>query len=1425
MKKRDLLLAGLLLMGVTAFAQSGPTLNPDKDAKVIFTQTFEDDWDHWQNTPVDTIKFLEYYDTPKQGSNGDGQYKAWENRDLWKRGIFRTDSVTPGHEGGIMMFNGVKVADNMKEAGKNWEKDQYKILKDETPERAQAFALYGEDGGDNVFWYKSDSCSSSGYSDEYRRNLFVRGLDIQDNTSYRLTFFVKAKSVTGKESSPRMRAGVFRGFFRSEKPFSMGLENDNDHYKYNVPLQYEKTEFTGDWEKVTYMTYYLNDSIANDYCLAKGYWWASDSSWFWKKGSLDKNGNAIDKDLYYIVQPDKSWVRLSFSSNFTEFWLDNLSLTRSWIGGCEYYEDKMRVDFGYRTNMDTLVMNNKKITGIDQLEIPNTGADAGKYVTVWCLDTLDEWTQMPIRSAEYHSDGYMYIFTQFVTIPDPATGGTKDIALKFGDYKKVLVSFNNPTDKPNLTLKYRGTGKSPSSGDIVSPDVVFPNALDTNWIKNDRVVFNFSNEIATPNPSQKAWAGVHSLADLPPVMVKAPFEDGAFGITPANEIKFKFSREVQFDNKNTTTKAIAYVGSERWLLEWSSTDSMLVLKRDVNKTLAENANANVTAPLAGDYVITIENIAAKGTEKGDNVKFTYHFGSFDRDEAAAKLIVSDWRSEITETGDWNRPVPPSLWTYNKVDGFYQGTGKNFDNGDNYKKNGLYKMVDDGQFGNCFFYLSTVDDTKKTYGNLYTVEHLKKGNYVFTFPAFGWGRDNMVTTIYIYAKPASMIYESLEGATKTKVGEIKPTNNKSWSGNAAEKSWSNDVGYNYVKNYSFELNIAEEGDYVIEWANKNAGSQTYYGVSIGNYTLSPVGASSLYTSAIALNNAVKNARSRAALASANTAIYGGAALTKLNAKITEYAKGGSFDAAHTANQEPSVWKAAVSDISTYTIWLTSRMDTIDTEQAKIKDAEDKIKSLSDEYKQFDVTATLQAVIDSAKNKFPITEKSGKDIAGVTTALDNAIKAVDARKEKNDNLASLIENADKAVKAKERTDFEEYDALTAVLATAQAFDAIKAADAAVDEQIDAVNTATNKYLFRIEGVKAQTERLKAFRDLASELKIDAVDTLWAIKNFVDTVQTDNDEIADIYKAAVKYAILKMVADNKFEDEIDVTPFIKNYNLYATPVIAKIDVLSNADTCKKMSTEYNVINVGHQHTESTAADAIAGHKPIWIIVQDNDITNLWPGWTVKGAASGNRMYTPDNTGEEGYTKLKLGTPVFDGAVAMDWSGTADIKATVSDLPAGIYQFGVDLLKHKAKPAWGSGNTVTTFQITSKVGGKDSILKVTYDQDGRKTLLVDSMTVLNDTAQIYLQLKSNAGWSMADNFTVTYLAKHASVNYADEAAAAKTVMENKIATRKTFVNAPKAAANRVEFYNAGGQKVNAPKSGLYIKVENGVATKVFVK
>ena len=58
MKKRDFLFAGLLLMSAPMLAQEivpdGPTRTKD-DARQIFMQDFEKDWDKWIDDTIDVI--------------------------------------------------------------------------------------------------------------------------------------------------------------------------------------------------------------------------------------------------------------------------------------------------------------------------------------------------------------------------------------------------------------------------------------------------------------------------------------------------------------------------------------------------------------------------------------------------------------------------------------------------------------------------------------------------------------------------------------------------------------------------------------------------------------------------------------------------------------------------------------------------------------------------------------------------------------------------------------------------------------------------------------------------------------------------------------------------------------------------------------------------------------------------------------------------------------------------------------------------------------------------------------------------------------------------------------------------------------------------------------------------------------------------
>ena len=94
MKQRDLLFAGLMFLAAPAFAQPGitePEFDAAKDAKVVFTQTFEADWETWSTKPVDTIFQIEYYKN-KQTSNSNS-LKPWDAPNEWQKGIFRDTTI------------------------------------------------------------------------------------------------------------------------------------------------------------------------------------------------------------------------------------------------------------------------------------------------------------------------------------------------------------------------------------------------------------------------------------------------------------------------------------------------------------------------------------------------------------------------------------------------------------------------------------------------------------------------------------------------------------------------------------------------------------------------------------------------------------------------------------------------------------------------------------------------------------------------------------------------------------------------------------------------------------------------------------------------------------------------------------------------------------------------------------------------------------------------------------------------------------------------------------------------------------------------------------------------------------------------------------------------------------------------------------
>lgn len=1409
MKQRDLLFAGLMLMAAPAFAQvdDSPTFDPAKDAKVVFTQTFEADWETWSTKPVDTIYQVEYYKN-KQTSNSNS-LKPWESPKDWQKGIFRDTT--------IYLRNGVVVTDDKNELWAEKDATAGTIIADagtEKQARSQAMRGYGETdgGGDRYFKFVTDtapqgtpghSLSSNSYSGgnaaRYRRNLFVRGLDIEDHSSYRLTFYVKAKARKGHDVNPYLVADVMRGYFHAEKPFSMGYINDSKNYKYTNAFEYTKDLFNGEWEKCTFMTYYIDDEVANNYVFVNGYWWAEDSAWYWAKGY---KGNNTGMDLFYHVQPDKFFVRLGFSSDYTEFALDNMSLTKSYIGGVEYYQHMLRVDFGYQTNLKDLARAAYASTKIDAVEIP------GEYFDVWGLKKDGTWEYTDIASAEYQGDGYMYLF---------ADGYEKDgefIHYTFDQYDKVLVSFYNPKEE-DIQLKYTGS--------------LFPKAEDIEWIKAGKLVENFYNEEAHLNPF--AFEGVYSMYDRPPVMQKAQYEDGSFGLDgKITTLEFKFSREMAIDNPDnaeTRQQCVVYVGEEIWDRTWRASDSTLVLTRP-----AKYQNKD----LQGDFVVEINNLFIPNTQrKADDVAIHYNFGAINRDLSSVSFGAPVWESKFNDetvnpndAGTATKPLSPNgvaLW-WNKESGWSRKrTFQAFDGKTEVNAGRLYRYTDSTLTYLRAFAVCPRNDANVAayaflgYGDAFAI-NLTPGNYVLQYAA---QPINKIFGFAVYVYPYVSDPRSVDESDKVLVAEHRKF--EKYYNESLIKNATNNVDTILTTKFNDGIQIEKGGRYLIEVRVDPAsgGDGGYPSMLFSNFELvkSPVS----FGPILLLNESVDAAKAR--VAKAADAKYAGEALSAVNTLIAKYEIGGTF-----TSTKPSDWQAAAKETDKANDALKLRMDTVDLVVAKADELAKKLTSAAAENANWAQLLDYEALtrLKSVYDAYVYSSKTNAELTAFIKDMDDAIKALDARIADTKQFNVAMKEAKALIDAKEKEAFTEYGDLKDAYEDKEDFDTLKTTDADMQAALAAVSDAAYAYRYAMGIYYVGTRRITELKDLAVALGSTIADSA-VVKERLANLKNDDDYLAEILKAAVKAAIYEKGAA---AGELNLSPFIKNYYLYATPIVIEaLDVQmpetrARAKYDEKMGNA-NVVNIKHQYQSGL---------PIWIILTQHDFDNLIPGWIVNaGNGGGNDMtFLADMKNDSIYKNA-----VFDATLSMDWGGEVALTTNILGLPAGEYELGLDInsrYSNGQKTSKGTGELKVTFdtvevsaQTITTYLAPDSILvendtvpglfeKKAYDGDGDSTVFNSVKFEMGEVQRVKFEASMATGNGAASygDFKLTFKPS-AKFDYAAAAAEAKA----KVAEVITLVDFNKAQKANVEFYTLGGLKVDGAKAGqVLIRKTTGANGKV---
>ena len=1399
---------------MSAFAQEPGVDEPIRyadDAKQIFIQDFEGsaDWQTirlnpdpkrpttlytWQAQPVDSIKQVTYYKRNFDGKSSDNPSATniYNGEQQWEIAGVR-DTV-------IYMYDGVMRTDAAWPDDSTLQWDKHSILQhDDDTQHGTAiggkeFGLdrYGEDGGTQYFRYVSAtskgtanrgggsggwapshdeaSTTQDHYVPEYRRNLFVRNLPIQDNSSYRVTVFIKPTLQASLQKGVKARIGLdlMRGYFHSEKPFmvDMGVKGSDGNMSYRSFA--DKTDFTdlevGKWNKITLMSYYNNDSVGNASAYLLSYYWNNDWDWVTK---VDKDGNVVaDGDsatLKFIQQPAKYFVRLSFRSDSTMFDVDNLSLTKSWIGGVEYSNDMIRVDFGYKTNLGELAQAAKEMNKIAAVQLPGT------YFDVWALWTDEDsgeqfWENVPILSAEYQGDGYMYMWTE------PTDEG--DVR-SFEGADSVLVSFYNSVAADSLKLKYTGDQ--------------YPNGLDTVWIANGKPVFDFHNEIASLNPtigiSPVTKQPVKSLAELCPVLQKEPYEDGTFGLDPkTRSFRFKFSKNLSFDNAGALTAKtkVTLKGNgvtEYWDIQDYPAD-------DISGWTTIVRPAEYTADLQGDYVLAFDQVTHLknpdlnlSDNYGDPVKLNYHFGDFSENPEIITYFQTDWNvpANVTEAVCLGTAI-------------IDGTSTSYTLGTGAKGSGsrLYRYSDAGQM-DCAYYLCPRGTSVDAHlfigvGDAEYKINLKAGSYKISFFALGWDGKS-ATNLYVYAEPTEdgevITPDKVKTEDKTLIGSFTPTNH---IGNSDGKKTSYVITTADAMSYTF--NVPADGNYIIEFEMPKAAN--WNGTLYSDIAITNTGALS-DGPVNRINSAIASAAKM--LAAAEASKYRGANYDNLVA-VKAIADG--FIAAKKATKVnlPSDYEAEGKDIDAAVSALKLHMDTVDAFDKSFAAVEAKLAVYADSLKAFEELAVVTALkgVKATMSDYAYSSKAPGVIAADTKTMDDAVKAVEDRQALNDAFNKSVAESDELLKNEKASKYAaENQALIEAVADAKQFDAIGATDDELKAQTASLDEVKLALDVKIQAAEIVSIRIKALDKLAKSLEANYGEAATEIAGRVAAIDFDDDGLADVMKAAIKAALYDKIAKGDSTD-VDLTPFIKNYHLYATPkYVERTTIAANSNEAKVA--DENGANIQHVKHQWNSGD-LDGKQPIWIMILENDYETLYPGWTARATATGNCMVTPD---DDTYGKLKQYVPVFDGQLAMDWNGKAEIKNTVQDLPVGLYNLGVTLKQ----------NTGNGTVLNAASGDKTYESKV---GSGAKSVSIDSIAVSNGTLDIDFILTSGSGWSQADNFTLKYsVDSREIVDFAALAAQATQEMNELITVVDEYV----AAGAQVEFFSLGGIKVDVLQKG----------------
>ncbi len=353
----------------------------------------------------------------------------------------------------------------------------------------------GDRTGDGKYALKVTN-SGDFLGNTWDRGIKMRGLEIEPETSYRVTFWVKASPTfinpnDGATNNTSIKSSLSIGKENLEAPF---LTQNGTEYWYNWT-----SGMTGDWRRLSFVSYFSSKDVQDQYF--DNY----DNNTLIKPNEEDptKMDTIAWTDVYGGMTSfhDEYFLTINMY-NPGEYILDDIVIEKANITGCTYNWDAIRVDFGYPTNIADLAKASEDPIGIRLL--PN------EWVKV-----MNGEEEVEVFSVECHDDGYLYIF-----VADESVLGDNE--------ENIRVSFTPGDDCPVIYT----SDKRPSM-DISGEVKVLPFENEVIYLDENIDELNY------------AW--------LPPTMISSQPENGSFDLDPETfkELVVTYDRKLSVGGSTT----------------------------------------------------------------------------------------------------------------------------------------------------------------------------------------------------------------------------------------------------------------------------------------------------------------------------------------------------------------------------------------------------------------------------------------------------------------------------------------------------------------------------------------------------------------------------------------------------------------------------------------------------------------------------------------------------------------------------------------------------------------------------------------------------------------------------------------------------------------------------------------------------------